>query len=464
MTGRALLQCFIIVSTAVAAVVGDNGHRYGVMIDAGSEGSRVVIFKWKEHQFGHQEREMITATPVGNFSLEPGIGSFALDPQNAGESLGPLVDYAKANLAAHKDAWPNIPIWLRATAGMRLLHADERENVLDDVRDYLRQCPFYFQDTHAYVITGEEEGIFGWLAVNYHMGNFQGNMVDASNTVGALDLGGASVQIVFIPQKSIMSHVFPLKLGTARFRVYTWSFLHFGQREASHRASDVIISDALEEVQSISSISHPCFPIGYQYKPSFGYSSTSVFPLKVTMNGSSHFRKCEDIIKRTFKKTDAPCLVDSCSFYGVYQPHVYDSRFVAFSHFADVAKALALPKEAHLHDLRIASEYVCSLSVQQLDTIFARVTKDYARRHLCFHSAYVYVLLTYGFGFDDDSSQISFQQNFDNGEPIDYIVGAMLYELNQNPWLAEPILPDDPPAKASTTKPSTTEPVNVLLA
>mmetsp|Transcript_77309 Transcript_77309/g.214259 ORF Transcript_77309/g.214259 Transcript_77309/m.214259 type:complete len:183 (+) Transcript_77309:1-549(+) len=182
------------------------------------------------------------------------------------------------------------------------------------------------------------------------------------------------------------------------------------------------------------------------------------------MEGASDFLACQQLVQKIFMK-DAPCLVQTCSFYGVYQPHVYDSNFVAFSHFAEVAANLALPKNARLMDMKIATEYVCSLSLEQLNVIFGRVDDTYARLHLCFHSTYVFTLLTYGMGFDPMTRQIEFKDRFANNEPIDYIVGAMIYEINQDPWLVQKS-PAEQRAAKPTEKPPAPEgkPVLVLRA
>lgn len=47
------------------------------------------------------------------------------------------------------------------------------------------------------MLSGEEEGAFGWLGVNAAMG-----ISSSKDTAGVLDLGGASSQITFIPQET----------------------------------------------------------------------------------------------------------------------------------------------------------------------------------------------------------------------------------------------------------------------
>ena len=49
------------------------------------------------------------------------------------------------------------------------------------------------------------------------------------------------------------------------------------------------------------------------------------------------------------------------------------SRRSEQAHFADVVADLGLPVDAQLEDVRIATRYVCSLTLVQLEMLFARV-------------------------------------------------------------------------------------------
>ena len=49
------------------------------------------------------------------------------------------------------------------------------------------------------------------------------------------------------------------------------------------------------------------------------------------------------------------------------------SRRSEQAHFADVVADLGLPVDAQLEDIRIATRYVCSLTLVQLEMLFARV-------------------------------------------------------------------------------------------
>ena len=68
---------------------------------------------------------------------------------------------------------------------------------------------FFLRQTGE-VLSGEEEGAFGWLMANDFHGEICG---DPQKTVGSLDMGGDSAEIAFIPQDySIMSHMLDLSL------------------------------------------------------------------------------------------------------------------------------------------------------------------------------------------------------------------------------------------------------------
>jgi len=239
----------LLLAFPIAVANTGSSWRYGAFIDGGSEGSRIYILRWKP---ADTNRVIISPETVGDRSTEPGIASFAQHPSRAGESLKPLVDYMMQTLKHETTNWAQTPIYLRATAGMRLLFPDQREAILEDIRSFFRTLPFMFRNDMASVATGEEEGVFGWISANYLLGNLEPDRTPATNTtVGSLDLGGASAQIVFMPQKSIIQHEFPLKLGPHRLQLYSFSFLHFGIREAAHSTASRVISDALLAVQSV---------------------------------------------------------------------------------------------------------------------------------------------------------------------------------------------------------------------
>eukprot|EP01054_Gregarina_sp_Poly1_P006569 Gregarina_sp_Poly_1__6568@NODE_351_length_9317_cov_65_080541_g294_i0_p2_GENE_NODE_351_length_9317_cov_65_080541_g294_i0NODE_351_length_9317_cov_65_080541_g294_i0_p2_ORF_typecomplete_len604_score66_96GDA1_CD39/PF01150_17/5_1e73PpxGppA/PF02541_16/0_088_NODE_351_length_9317_cov_65_080541_g294_i02401814 len=109
---------------------------------------------------------------------------------------------------------------------------------MTNIRNWLvnkANSPFLFKPDWARVISGEEEGVFGWITVNQMQGSL---LYPANGTVGALDLGGASSQITFMPMHtSVLEDFYELNLGPETIRLYSHSFLGYGWGDALSRVT-----------------------------------------------------------------------------------------------------------------------------------------------------------------------------------------------------------------------------------
>jgi Golgi nucleoside diphosphatase len=227
----------------------DPTWQYAVVIDAGSSGSRALVYAYS---YGGGDRRRTgstsfqdqlpiirkasdvvidgtaeadpsqpsTSSSSGEWQMkvEPGISTFGGKPNEVGPTyLQRLLDFALGVVppAAHRST----PIFLYATAGVRLLAEDERRQLLDHTCHYIKQnAPFIVGlcEDHVNVISGEMEGIYGWLAVNYLLKGFTKQQAPSEldsnghdgagsgGTFGFLDMGGASAQIAFEPTKRLM--------------------------------------------------------------------------------------------------------------------------------------------------------------------------------------------------------------------------------------------------------------------
>lgn len=121
---------------------------YGVIIDAGSTGSRVHVIAYRATAGLPQLDWARTAS----MKATPGLSSFAADPRGAGLSLAPLVEFARRRVP--RESWGQTEVRLMATAGLRLLDSAVAESVLQSCREVLRRSGFQFQDEWATVISG----------------------------------------------------------------------------------------------------------------------------------------------------------------------------------------------------------------------------------------------------------------------------------------------------------------------
>lgn len=109
-----------------AALSAKGDLNYGIVIDAGSTGSRLFVYSWPTHS--GNAHDLIKIQPVLNAEgkpivkkVSPGLSSFADNPHDAIAYLQPLMDTAAIHVPPDKHQMT--PFFLMGTAGMRLLPA-----------------------------------------------------------------------------------------------------------------------------------------------------------------------------------------------------------------------------------------------------------------------------------------------------------------------------------------------------
>ncbi|KAI8065394.1 nucleoside phosphatase family-domain-containing protein [Gilbertella persicaria] len=346
-------------------------RRYGVIIDAGSSGSRVYVYSWKDHEF---TKSSLTAEELkGKIPIvergdqdglkwtsreEPGISTFGPKPNEVGEHLDMLLDFAKE--VVPREHHSSTPIFLMATAGMRLLPEDQQTALLSATCNYMRQHTSFFIsdcDTHVRIIPGELEGVYGWVAVNYLMGGFDSNIkaytdkkspeetVEQHHTFGFLDMGGASAQIAFEPEhhqrQEHMDDLTRITLHTLDGRtvdydVFVTTFLGYGSNEARRRYLEnrvkKLFADSngknLLDQHHLLHLDDPCLPTNLNITDT---SSTSV---ALALHGTGNFDQCIEYTVPLLNK-DADCPTKPCLFNGVHTPDIDWSvnKFVGISEY-----------------------------------------------------------------------------------------------------------------------------------
>ena len=222
-----------------------NMMEYGCVVDAGSSGSRIFLYQWPKHGDGPTEE-------VFNEEITPGIS----DQEHGLAALQELVTQARNALRHYHTSAYDVPIYLGATAGLRLVDSPQKDMTMFRVRQMLHTSDFMFQDNWARIISGEDEGIYEWITINYIKNG--GALPDRlSTTFGALDLGGASTQISFRSRGRRLlrrKEAFPLQIHDSKYELYSHSFLHYGADEARAKHSRHIAADKTQ---------NPCYPVGY---------------------------------------------------------------------------------------------------------------------------------------------------------------------------------------------------------
>eukprot|EP00494_Astrolonche_serrata_P030762 UN31030 len=105
--------------------------------------------------------------------------------------------------------------------------------------------PFYYSSSNVIILSGEEEGYFGWLSTNY----WPKNLEPERSTYGAIDMGGASMQITWEldPSSDILENYANLQIFDESYRLYTHSFQGYGLNMSFTSVA-----------QGVGSADHPC--------------------------------------------------------------------------------------------------------------------------------------------------------------------------------------------------------------
>uniref|UniRef100_A0A3Q0T5G1 Ectonucleoside triphosphate diphosphohydrolase 3 n=1 Tax=Amphilophus citrinellus TaxID=61819 RepID=A0A3Q0T5G1_AMPCI len=407
---------------------------YGIVIDSGSSRSNVYLYEWP-----------------GEKKNETGIVTETLNCKVEGESLSHIMkrvhpkcmDSVTRSIPPEKRSTTRL--FLGATAGMRLLHeknAQRANDILGDLREYLSSLPFMFQN--ASIITGQEEGLYGWVTVNYLMGNLVEKNIwnayvrpEGATTVGSMDLGGASTQIAFAVQDDLKGPDYMhVKLYGYPYNVYTHSFLCYGKNEAEKRVLDKVV----QQSSNPQNIINPCYPEGFNItlkassiydtectKKPKNYNSSQEF----TLFGVADSDSCGKVVKSIFDfKT---CSSSQCSFNGVEQPPVAGD-FMAYAGFFYTAKALLMNGTTDLDQFNASVRTFCH-------TKWTTVSFDKYLRTFCYAAHYVFTLLADGYKFDRETwKSISFEKEVKKTS-IGWSLGYMLSMSNMIPSEVKTILP-----------------------
>lgn len=333
-------------------IPGTSRYRYGIVIDSGSSGSRIQIYKWEDPSYTkeHVKDEKILASPPKitqekgwTQKISPGISTYS----ESGKVKKIWSDhYSKLMKLAQKvipaDQHSETPVYVLATAGMRLLPLDKQKQILKETcvsiqkntNFYLPNCKDFVQ-----IIDGETEGIYGWLGLNYLMGQF--NNYKTSNkhheSIGFMDMGGASTQIAFVPssEQEIEKHDEDLSLVTLRningqtqqWRVFVETWLGFGANEARKRYLNQLITLSNPSDTLSYEIHDPCLPKGAT--TSYKYNGK-----KHEVKGMGNYELClKDIYPLLMK--NIPCKDTPCLFNGIHGPKLdFDKdKFIGISEY-----------------------------------------------------------------------------------------------------------------------------------
>ncbi|KAG5552170.1 hypothetical protein RHGRI_010308 [Rhododendron griersonianum] len=369
---------------------------YVVIFDAGSSGSRVHVFCFDRN---------LDLVPIGEdlelfVQKKPGLSSYAKDPKDAASSLLSLLKRAKS--VVPQELQQKTPVRVGATAGLRLLHGDASDQILQAVRDFLKDdSTFISKADWVTVLDGTQEGAYLWVTVNYLLGSLGKKY---SDTVGVVDLGGGSVQMAYAISETDAAnaprisngedtYVKKMHLKGKNYYLYVHSYLNYG------------LLAARAEILKVGNSGSPCILVGYDGQYNYGGAS---YPASASSSGSS-MEKCRGVATKILRVNEPTCTHMKCTFGGIWNGGGGDGQknlFVASFFFDRAAEAgFVNPNQpvAKVRPMDFANEakHACETSLKDAKSRYPRVEEDNLP-YLCMDLVYEFTLLVDGFGLDPD--------------------------------------------------------------
>ncbi|CAI5758269.1 unnamed protein product [Candida verbasci] len=420
-----------------------NEINYVVMIDAGSTGSRVHVYKFDSC---NQPPQLLEET----FEMKkPGLSSFDTDTVGAAKSLDSLLE--KALEVVPKDKQSCTPVAVKATAGLRLLGETKSKAILEEVRNHLdKNYPFPVEDIS--IMDGKDEGVFAWVTANYLLGNI-GNK-EKLPTAAVFDLGGGSTQIVFEPEYKDEPIVdgetkYEFKFGDHLFTLYQYSHLGYGLMQGRNKINSIIVKNKIDQfTKKYSSkqelpenaeveIINPCIPPGIVAKNVQVEVDGEWYIVNMKGSSTPVGFQCRKIAEEILNK-DQACEAKPCSFNGIHQPSLKkafnkNSDMYIFSYFYDRTNPIGMPSSFTIEELKDLTRVICEGETLWKDVLFDDHIKSLNEEpQWCLDLSFITAMLHTGYDIPLNR-ELKTAKTIDNNE-LGWCLGASLPLLDKKTW------------------------------
>ncbi|CAK9863058.1 unnamed protein product [Sphagnum jensenii] len=412
---------------------------YGIVIDAGSSGSRIHVF---EYTRGHISAAVdLVGLESATLRKKPGLSSFADNPPLAGDSLKELLEFATQKVPKKEQS--KTRVYLMATSGLRRLDENVREALLTSCRDVLQASKFLFHDKWVYVISGREKGIYAWVSANYALGTLHS---DPLQTTGIIELGRASTQVTFVPEvPPPPSFKHTLELGGKTFVLYSYSFLNYGQEAAWDSLLESVLTGSATAMVTQETeegvVIHPCTPQGYRWSVEEGQHhavsiSTGTHSPVSSILSQGNFSECRSAAYSLLQKDRDACTYPKCAIGSAFVPELR-GNFFATGNCYYTSEFFKLPATTSLAEIVDAGQHYCGQDWTQIQEEHKGAEEKELIKY-CFSTAYIVALLHDSLGIGMADERVKFTNKV-HDVPLDWALGALIVRLNEDVEQSSPV-------------------------
>nr|CDS30437.1 hypothetical protein HmN_000283700 [Hymenolepis microstoma] len=416
----------------------DENTIYGIIFDAGSTGSRVRIYKVLRNSSDGCQYRLLSEEA---FCVNPGLSEFARFPLESIGYLRPLLEQVNTHVPLHKRS--QTPLFLRATAGLRLLPEFAADALLESVYSLFNSSGFYLPTEGAVsIMDGIDEGFFAWISLLFlrqksciEPCNPSQSTLSAATTESnsylhqqaIFDLGGASFQVTFGTSSTIDEghnedvHTMPSVYIGTQFappsgKFFAHSYLGLGLISAMH--SMFMRSSNHSDLSKTHHLLSPCFPInaiGEWYHGGTNWTITHGFNGR-TFPADQAFDQCLETALDIISKRGL----------GVNRTHhidyLKDIEIHAISYMCSITEEVSETFSNSLGDGRVPVQWYFNAAKKACSEW--RLEEPFR----CAELTYIYALLSYGFGLPMDK-YLNLNRTINGvevGWPVGFLVDVLL--------------------------------------
>lgn len=255
-----------------------NKSDYQIVVDAGSTGTRLHIFKIDT---SNTKQSIPLIEEIFSSQADSGIATHINSQREINEHLAYVLNPAQKFCFQSKLPCSNAPFHFLATGGVRILKPSQQKALFNYVQGWLDDNTIFMNIVENRMLTGTEEAELGWLT------SFESELRNNKPLGAYFELGGASMQYAYALKEPSAANVhFNINHKTIHLKAGSW--LGFGIHEASNR-----VISYWHIGQSV------CFPKGTSKGSNFNYPKCfSLFKnyLEVNQDFTPHQKTIDQLV------------------------------------------------------------------------------------------------------------------------------------------------------------------------